>query len=509
MNKKTAIIGSGFSGLSAAVALASQGMEVEVFEKNEKAGGRARNFSADGFTFDMGPTWYWMPDIFESFFKKYGHTVSDFYELKRIDPSYRMFFGKDDFFDVPANLDEIYNLFDSIEPGSSKNLRKFLKDAEFKYNIGINEVIHKPSKSIFEFMEPKLLSGLFRLDFFRSISSYVSENFSNFKLQKLLEFPVLFLGATPQKTPALYSLMNYADIVLGTWHPMGGMYKVVEGMQQLAESFGVKFYFNAPVNKINVNNGKVNHVLVNEKQHTSDYLVASGDYNHIEQSLMDTEYRNYSKNYWETREMAPSALLFYIGLNKKVKNLLHHNLFFDTDFAKHAKEIYEHPRWPNDPALYVSCSSKTDPAAAPEGYENLIVLIPVAPGLTDTSEIKEKYFNIAIERIEKIIGESLRDNIIFKRFYAQSDFIADYNSFRGNAYGLANTLRQTAFLKPKMHNRKVKNLFYAGQLTTPGPGVPPTIVSGQVAAQQILRDTGTYKQKKSLKNERVVRHSIA
>lgn len=509
MKNNATIIGSGFSGLSAATALAANGFNVDVFEKNEKAGGRARNFSAKGFTFDMGPTWYWMPDIFENFFNTYGHSVSDFYELKRIDPSYRMFFGSNDFFDVPANLDEIYRLFDDVEPGSSAKLRKFLKDAEFKYNIGIKEVIHKPSKSIFEFIEPKIISGVFRLDFFRSISAYISENFHNFKLQKLLEFPVLFLGATPQKTPALYSLMNYADIVLGTWHPMGGMYKVVEAMQQLAESFGVNFHFNEPVLKMDVDGHKVKSLKVNGTGHTTDFVIASGDYHHIEQKLLDEEHRNYSGRYWDKREMAPSALLFYVGVNKKIKNLQHHNLFFDTDFNKHAEQIYESPQWPEDPALYVSCASKTDPSAAPEGFENLIILIPVAPGLSDTDEIKENYFNIAIERIEMLIGETFRDNIIYKRFYGQSDFISDYHSFRGNAYGLANTLKQTAFLKPKMHNRKIKNLFYAGQLTTPGPGVPPTIVSGQVAAKQIMYVSGMLKPKKTWKNERVVRHCIA
>lgn len=509
MSKKVSIIGSGFSGISAATALAASGYEVDVFEKNEKPGGRARNFSEQGFTFDMGPTWYWMPDIFEDHFNLYDSSVKDFYDLKRIDPSYRMIFGKDDYMDVPANLDEIYTLFESLEIGSSEKLRKFLKNAEIKYNVGIKEVIHKPSKSVFEFMEPKIIANIFRMDFFRSISSYIAENFKNPKLQKLLEFPVLFLGATPQKTPALYSLMNYADIVLGTWHPMGGMYKVVESMTKLAESFGVKFHFNTPVNEIDVSGQQVRYVRTNAGEYASDYVVASGDYHHMEQSLLAPAYRNYSKQYWESREMAPSALLYYVGVNKKIKNLLHHNLFFDTDFLKHASEIYDTPKWPGEPALYVSCASKTDPVAAPDGHENLIILIPVAPGLHDTNEIKEQYFNLAIKRIEAVIGESFKENIIFKRYYAQSDFIKDYNSFKGNAYGLSNTLRQTAFLKPKMANKKVKNLFYAGQLTTPGPGVPPTIVSGQVAAQQIIRLSGEFKQKKSWKNERVVRQSIA
>lgn len=509
MKKSVSVIGSGFSGLAAATALSYHGFEVNVFEKNEKPGGRARNFSAKGFTFDMGPTWYWMPDIFEHFFSSYGSRVEDFYELKRISPSYRMYFGKDDFIDLPANLEETYALFEEIEKGSSDKLRKFLKDAEYKYKLGVKEVIYKPSKSVFEFMDPKIMAGIFKLDFFRSISSYVAENFNNFKLQKVLEFPVLFLGAAPQKTPALYSLMNYADLVLGTWHPMGGMYKVIEGMKSLAESLGAIFHFNAEVNKIAVNKANSLELSVNNSDFSSDFMVASGDYHHMEQQLLETKYRNYNSSYWESRELAPSALLFYVGINKRMNNLEHHNLFFDTDFNRHAGEIYDNPQWPADPALYVSCASKTDPSLAPKGHENLIILIPVAPGLDDRDEIKQKYFDLAIDRIEKITGETFRENIIYKRFYGQSNFIEDYHSYKGNAYGLANTLRQTAFLKPKMANKKLKNLFYAGQLTTPGPGVPPSIVSGQVAAQQILRASGELKHKKLHKNESVVRQSIA
>lgn len=486
--KKISIIGAGFSGISAATTLAKEGHEVHAYEKNSLPGGRARNFSSQGFTFDMGPTWYWMPDIFEKYFSYFGKKVSDYYTLERVSPSYRTFFGTNDYIDLPSSLEEVCELFESLEEGSSKKLKKFLKDSEYKYDVGINKLVQKPAKSVTEFFDFSIMLSALKLDILKSMTSYIKRNFKHPRLIRLLEFPVIFLGATPKNTPALYSLMNYADISLGTWYPIGGMFSVVQGMVKLAEELGVKFHYNQPVKNLNINNkGKIVSIAVNGHLEDTDFIIGSADYNHIEMSLLPERMRNYSNDYWEKRDMAPSALLYYVGVNKPLKNLEHHNLFFDTDFDIHASEIYDKPQWPSDPALYVSCPSKTDKTIAPENHENLIILIPVAPGLKDTEEIREKYYDISIRRFEKLTNQKIKENIVFKRSYAQSNFIEDYNSFKGNAYGLANTLRQTAFLKPKIYNRKIKNLFYAGQLTTPGPGVPPTIISGQVAAREVIK----------------------
>lgn len=485
--KKVAVIGSGFSGLASAAILAKEGFDVTVYEKNSLPGGRARKFEAENFTFDMGPSWYWMPDVFEKFFNQFNKTTSDFYDLKRLDPSYRIFYGKNDYLDIPAGVDALCKLFDQLEPGSSKQLLRFLEEGKYKYELGVNKLVYQPGLSVMEFADAELLKGIFKLHVFQSISTYVRKFFKEPRIIKLLEFPVLFLGATPENTPALYSLMNYADMALGTWYPMGGMYKIVEAMVSIAAEQGARFKFNSAVSAFEMNGVKAKGLTVGENTFPADYIVAGADYHHIEQQLLPEKYRRYSESYWKSRVMAPSSLLFYVGLNKRVKNLLHHTLFFDQDFSLHAKEIYEDPKWPTSPQFYVSCPSKTDPTVAPEGCENLLILIPVAPGLKDEEEQREKYFNLVIDRLENIIGESIRPHIIYKRSYAHNDFIADYNAFRGNAYGLANTLMQTANLKPGILNKKVKNLFYTGQLTVPGPGVPPSIISGQVVAREVIK----------------------
>jgi phytoene desaturase len=488
MAQKVLIIGSGFAGLSAACNLAAEGFDVEILEKNESIGGRARQFTAEGFTFDMGPSWYWMPDVFEQFFQRFGKKVSDYYTLKRLDPSYVVHFGENDQMTIPANMGELEALFEVHEPGSSKNLRKFLKEAAYKYKVGMTDFVHRPSHSIMEFADPRILGSLFRLQMFSSISKHIRSLFKNRKLIELLEFPVLFLGATPQKTPALYSLMNYADMALGTWYPMGGMHRIVEAMSSLAQELGVRIRTGVEISQIESKDGKASALITSDGTRLEgDIIVGAGDYHHIETKLLNESQRNYSEAYWDKRTMAPSSLLYYIGVNKRLKNLQHHNLFFDEDFGQHAHEIYESPKWPEKPLFYVSAPSVTDPSVAPEGMENLFLLIPVAPGLEDTEAIRQKYFDLTMDRLEKLTGQSIRPHIIYQRSFAHADFVSDYHAFKGNAYGLANTLLQTAFLKPKLKSNKISNLFYTGQLTVPGPGVPPAVISGQVVAREIVK----------------------
>ncbi len=485
--RKVIVIGSGFAGLSNACYLAKHGYDVTVIEKNEQTGGRARKFSKLGYTFDMGPSWYWMPDVFDSFFADFGKKTSDYYSLTRLNPSYRVVFGKDNFIDVPSDLNELKALFERIEPGSATKLDQFLSEAAYKYEVGMKDLVHKPGLSLLEFADWRVVSGLFKLHLVESFHSYIRKYFTNPQLIQLLEFPVLFLGAQPKDIPALYSLMNYADIQLGTWYPKGGMNKIVEAMTQLATELGVSFKLCETVEEIISKQGNATHVKTNKATYACDLIVGSADYHHIEQALLPASARNYSNHYWEQRTLAPSSIIFYLGINKRVAHLLHHTLFFDADFALHAKEIYAHPQWPSNPLFYVSATTKTEPDGAPEGCENIFILIPTAPGLAEDNTILDKYFQIVIDRLESFTGESIKPHIEYRRDYAHNNFVQDYNSFKGNAYGLANTLRQTAILKPSIRNKKIKNLFYTGQLTVPGPGVPPSLISGKLVADYIAK----------------------
>ena len=484
MTKTISIIGSGFSALSASCYLAQAGYKVSIFEKNATVGGRARQLIKDGFTFDIGPSWYWMPDIFEKFFNDFGKSTSDYYQLDKLSPAYKIFFS-DEVITIGDHMDQICEEFERIETGSSKPLRKFIARAQDHYNIAINKVVLKPGLSPFELVTKETVTRVDR--FFRTISDEVRKNFKNPMLISTLEFPVLFLGAKPNQTPSFYSFMNFADFGLGTWHPKGGMYEIVKAMKSLAESLGVSIHTNSNVEKISVDNGKAKSITVNGKVIHSDVVLSGADYHHSE-TLLDKNYRQYSEAYWNKRTFAPSSLLFYVGFDQKLKNIEHHNLFFDTDFENHAEEIYDDPKWPKNPLFYVNFPSVTDATMAPEGCETGFFLIPIAPGLEDTPELRQQYFDIIINRFEKRTQQSVQKNIIFKESYCVNDFIEDYNSYKGNAYGMANTLMQTAFLRPKLKSKKVNSLYFTGQLTVPGPGVPPSLISGKLVAELIQKN---------------------
>ena len=483
MKNKIAIIGSGFSALSAACYLAKDGFNVSVFEKNDTVGGRCRQFKKDGFTFDMGPSWYWMPDIFDKFFNDFDKKTSDFYQLDKLSPAYKIFFN-DEVITIGDTMDKICEEFERIEKGSSIPLKKFINKAADNYNIAINKIVLKPGVSPLELVTKDTVT---RLDqFFKTISSDVRRQFKNPKLISTLEFPVLFLGAKPSNTPSFYSFMNYADFGLGTWHPKGGMYQIILAMRQLAEELGVTINVNSNVTNINVENSTSTSITVNGKTLKFDVVLSGADYHHSE-TLLDKKYRQYSEKYWNNKTFAPSSLLFYVGFDKKLKNVNHHNLFFDTNFETHAEDIYDNPKWPKEPLFYANFPSVTDNSMAPNGKENGFFLIPIAPNLEDTPQLREQYFDIIMSRFEKLTQQDVKNSIIFKESFCVKDFIEAYNSYKGNAYGMANTLTQTAFLRPNLKSKKVNNLYFTGQLTVPGPGVPPALISGKLVAELIQK----------------------
>ena len=482
---KIAIIGSGFSSLAASCYLAQAGYDVTVYEKNATVGGRARQLKDKGFTFDIGPTWYWMPDVFEKFFNDFNKKPSDYYTLEKLSPAYKVYFGENDVIDIADNLKDIVTTFESIEKGSGKQLESFIGEAKSNYDIAIKDLVYRPGDSIVELITLETAKRVSQ--FFSTISKTVKSKFKDYRLQQILEFPVLFLGAKPSNTPGFYNFMNYADFGLGTWHPKGGMYKVVEGMERLAIELGVKFETNANVEKINVENNKAVGLVVNGLSLKADVVLSGADY-HFTETLLEPFQRQYSEKYWDAKTFAPSSLLFYVGFDKKIENVNHHTLFFDVPFEQHAKEIYDTKQWPKEPLFYASFPTKTDDSFSEQGQEAATFLIPLAIDLKDTPEIRELYFNKIIDRFEALTNQSVRKHIVFKSSYCVNDFKNDYNSYKGNAYGLANILTQTAFLRPKIKSKKVQQLYFTGQLTVPGPGVPPSLISGKIVSEKIIKE---------------------
>ncbi len=484
MKKTVHIIGSGFSSLAASCYLAKAGYKVTVFEKNETIGGRARQLKKNGFTFDIGPTWYWMPDVFERFFGDFDKHPSDYYSLDKLNPAYCVYFGKNDAITIENSLEKICQTFEKEEPGSSKQLMEFIGSAKSNYDIAIKDLVYKPGVSPLELVTPKTMLKVNQ--FLSTIKRDVRKKFKNNRLAQILEFPVLFLGAKPSDTPSFYNFMNYADFGLGTYHPKKGMYQVILAMEALAKELGVDIKTDANVEAILVENGTANGIVVNGKKEKCHLVLSGADYHHTE-TLLEEKHRQYSEYYWDKKTFAPSSLLFYVGFDKKLKKVDHHTLFFDVDFDVHAEAIYDNPAWPEKPLFYASFPSITDDSCAPKDKEAGIFLIPLAPGLEDKPELREEYFEKIINRFEDLTQQDVKKNIIFKESFCVNDFKKDYNSYKGNAYGMANTLLQTAFLRPKLKSKKVKNLYFTGQLTVPGPGVPPSLISGKLTAELIQK----------------------
>jgi phytoene desaturase len=485
------VIGAGFGGLAAAALLARDGIEVTVLEKNDQAGGRARVLEAEGFTFDMGPSWYLMPDVFERFFAEFGKTPDDFYKLIRIDPSYRIFFHDGTMSDVSASLDRNIDLFDRFEPDGGAKLGKYLEKAKEHYELAMNELIYRDYRSLLDLISGKLLLAGLRMPLFGNIESFVSGVFQSEKAKRILEYSIGFIGGSPRNTPALYYIMNHVDFNLGVWYPHGGIGRVAAAIHDLAAANGASFEFNLPVTKINTKHGQVESVETDRGTYPADVVVVNADYPYTELTLLDESDRSYDERYWESRVIAPSAFVVYLGLDRKIANLEHHNLFLDKDWDKGFEALFpkKQAAWPANPSYYVNVTSKTDDTVAPPGGETLFILVPLAAGLQDTPTLRDQCYEQIVSHLEGIIGEKIRGHEVVKRFFSVNDFRHDYNAYKGTALGLTHTLRQTALFRPSHVSKKVRNLYYTGHYTHPGIGMPMALISSQILSN-IITKTG-------------------
>lgn len=486
---KIVVIGAGISGLAAATLMAKDGHTVTILEKNNTIGGRARIFKEKGFTFDMGPSWYMMPEVFERFFNQCGSSVKAHYKLKQLEPKYTALWEDGTAVTVKDEQNKNWAFFEKIEPGSSTKVQKLLSKTTQAYSIA-TKLLYIPITNLASLFTIQIIQEglklLFLYNQFESYHRFIARYVNSTKLQQLLEFHTVFLGGTPKNTPALYSLLTAADWSKKIWYPMGGMGQIILGLKNLAKKNKVTIKTNSEVRAIIVKNGRATAVeLVNNSKIECDLIINSSDYAHSDQNIVPTKYREYSKKYWQTRTYTVSTLLLYLGLDSKIPQLSHHTFYFQNDWNEHLNQTFIKKELPKNPCYYICTPSKSDPTVAPKGMENLFVLIPIGVDNPDASH--KKYVDHVISHIEKTLKTPLKKHILVKKVYAQKDFALDYNAYKGNAFGIAHTLDQSIFLRPRMRSKKITNLWFTGHYTQPGVGMPMAVISAQLVHQLITK----------------------
>jgi len=506
-DQSVVVVGGGIGGLSAACYLADAGADVTLLEKNGQLGGRASRLEKEGFVFDMGPSWYLMPDVFERFFGHFDHTPEDFYELERLDPHYRIFFKdgsasngatdrQSDRVDISPDRAKNRELFESIEPGAGEAFDSYLETSETHYETAMEKFVYEDRSRLRDWVDPDVMRAApIGLQLIGSMQSHVSDYFQHPRLQQIMQYTLVFLGGSPKNTPALYNMMSHVDFNLGVYYPVpkdgdgpGGVGVVVDAIVELAEQLGVTVKTDSEVDEITRRKDAFHVETVDSEVYRPDRVVVNADYRHAEQELMPEHERQYDASYWTDRTYAPSAFLMYLGVEGEVDELAHHTLVLPEDWDPHFDQIFERPAWPDEPAYYLCVPSKTDDAVAPEGHSNLFVLVPIAPGLRDTEALRERYREQILEDVATNTGVDLRDRIVVEETFAVDDFVDRYNATEGTALGLAHTLRQTALLRPNNRSSAVDGLYFTGSFTTPGIGVPMTLISGQHAAEALADD---------------------
>jgi phytoene desaturase len=482
------VIGSGFGGLSAACYLAEAGTDVQVLEKNEGLGGRASTFERDGFRFDMGPSWYMMPDVFERFFAHFDREPSDYYDLQRLDPHYRVFFKDGDTVDARGDPEAMRETFESYETGAGEAFEEYLETSKTHYETAMEKFVYEDRSKLRDWVDTDVMTAApIGLQLIGSMESHVEKFVDHPKLQQLLQYTLVFLGGSPKNTPALYNIMSHVDFNLGVWYPDGGMGSVVDGLVELGEELGVEYITDAEVEGLT--RGRDGFILDTvDGEYRSDRVVANADYAHVERDLLPEHERQYDDDYWDSRTYAPSAFLMYLGVEGDIDPLEHHTLVLPEDWDPHFEQIFDLPAWPDEPAYYICAPSVTDDSVAPDGHSNLFVLVPLAPGLPDTEALRDRYRETLLEDIAENTGVDLRDRIVVEEHFCVRDFVERYNATRGTALGLAHTLRQTALLRPNNRSSALDGLYHTGAFTTPGIGVPMCLISGQHTANALIED---------------------
>ena len=497
--KRVAVVGAGMGGLAAAIRLRIMGFDVEVFEKNAQTGGRIGRLNQGGFTFDTGPTLLLMTDVYRDLFAAAGRNLDEEVDLVPLDPNYQVHFGDGDSIRISSSLPALIPELERIEPGVTPRFYRFMEDSCYKYRLGRSEFVERDFEKAGDFFGPRNLRLLLKTkalsNYYRSVSNY----FKTEKLRQTFSFQTMYLGLSPFKAPAVYALLPYTELAEdGLHYPRGGIYELVEAMTRLARDLGVKVHLNSPVEEITIARDGARGVRVHGEKIGADAVLANADLPYVYSKLLPQS-AGAGDFRWSFRKRekllyTASAFMLYLGLDRKLEHMLHHNVYLSARYKENFEQIFEERRLPDDPSFYTNVPSRTNEYGAPTGMEALYVLVPVphlqdanADWARDGEAFKERVYDL----LEKKAGiENIRRHVVVEQVKTPLDWRAEYNLEEGAAFGIGHGIFQVGYFRPPMASKTLRNVYFVGASTRPGTGVPLVAIGAKLAAERIGRDLG-------------------
>lgn len=491
--KKVIVIGAGYGGMAIANLLGKAGYSVVVLEKNDEPGGRIAVIKKDGYVFDIGPSWYLMPEVFEQYYSLFDASANERLELIRFTPGYKVFFDDKPEVFIQGDVGKDKAVFEAIEPGAGKKLEDYVRRSSIAYHLAVKQFLYNNFSSPKDLVSWQVIKNAHRMIplALGNLDRYVSRYFKDQRLKQLLEYHMVFLGSSPFQAPAIYTLMSHLDFISGVYYPKRGMLSLVDDMKALGTEYDITYRCATSVKRIVTNDGLSTGVeLENGEIIDADIVVSNADLYHTETKLLDETARSFGESYWKKRQPGPGALLVSLGIKGVLPELVHHNLYFVDDWRGNFKAIYEDQSVPSAPSMYVCNPTKTDPFLAPDGNENVFILIPLPAGVSLDDKQEEDIANKAVAQFSKVSGiGDLESRIVTKHIFGPDDFKDRFNAWDYNAFGgESHLLRQSIFMRTPNQSKKIKNLYYVGAGTLPGIGLPMCLIGAELTYKKIVGD---------------------
>ncbi len=493
-NPTAIVIGAGIGGIATAARLAKNGYNVTVLEKNESPGGRCNQIVQDGHRFDIGPTLFLMPEVWEETFASLGEKMGDHLDLRRIDPTYMVRFDDGLQLELTSNIGDMQAQLEAVEKTAFTGFLNYIAEGSKHYKVSLDKFVGRNFFSIFDYFSLKNLPLIFKLKALGKHYRNTGRFFKDERLKAAFTFQNMYLGLSPYDAPATYSLLQYTELAEGVWYPMGGVYAAIEALVKIAEKLGVKFIYNAPAKKLNVEGSQVKTVeLGNGKTLEADIFVGNADLPYIYKELLPDPI---AAKKLDKKLYTCSTIMFYWGVDKQYPQIGHHNVFLASDYKASFDQIFKEHNLPDKPSFYVHAPARTDPAAAPAGQDTLYVLVPVghldAASEQDWDERVNRARKAVFERLSKEMGiDDLESHLKFEIAYQPKVWKERFNLEKGAAFGLSHNFWQVGYLRPQNRHKKYKNLYFAGASTHPGTGLPIVLLSARLTTERILLEKGT------------------